>query len=180
MANASVKEIDVFKKALNLLSPKNAKEAGFRAVQENINARKAMLSNIDSAFKTVITDSSKEATDKAMKVLRGHGFRPKDGEDIVEAATAFQAKAQSFKPDEKLFKSNRKEFLKKDHLSKPDFVAGATKEYFTNGSKAELAARYGTIAGGYVGGALGIRYADGGTATRNSKGERDIAGIPFI
>ena len=180
MANTSVKQMGVFKKALNLLSPASAKEAGFKAVQQNINARKTMLNNIDSAFKTIITDSSKEASEKAMKTLKGYGFRPKDGEDIVEAATAFQAKAQSFKPDEKLFKSNRREFLKKDHLSKPDFIAGAAKDYFVDAAPEALGARYGAIAGGYIGGALSTRYVSGGTATRNSKGERDIAGIPFI
>ena len=54
------------------------------------------------------------------------------------------------------------------------------KDYYTNGTAAERGARTGVTAGAYVGGALGTRMLAGGTATRNSKGERDVAGIPFI
>ncbi len=61
---------------------------------------------------------------------------------------------------------------------KIDYYAGATQAYFNTPGK--RAARIGTAAGVYAAGALGVRGLAGGSATRNSSGERDIAGIPFI
>ncbi len=46
-------------------------------------------------------------------------------------------------------------------------------------NKAKLA-RGGMALAAFGGAALATRYADGGSLTRNSKGEKDIAGIPFI
>lgn len=47
-------------------------------------------------------------------------------------------------------------------------------------SKGQMALRYGATAGAVGAGAIGTRYANGGDLTHNSKGEKDIAGIPFI
>lgn len=47
-------------------------------------------------------------------------------------------------------------------------------------SKGQMALRYGATAGTVGAAAIGARYANGGDLTHNSKGEKDIAGIPFI
>lgn len=47
-------------------------------------------------------------------------------------------------------------------------------------SKGQMALRYGVTAGAVGAGAIGARYASGGDLTHNSKGKKDIAGIPFI
>jgi len=54
------------------------------------------------------------------------------------------------------------------------------KNYYTEGDASTLAARAGVTAGVYGAGAVGLRYASGGTLTTNASGESDIAGIPFI
>lgn len=43
-----------------------------------------------------------------------------------------------------------------------------------------IAARNGVALAALGAGAVGARYATGGTATTNRRGERDIAGIPFM
>lgn len=43
-----------------------------------------------------------------------------------------------------------------------------------------VAARNGAALATLGAGAVGLRYASGGTATMNNRGERDIAGIPFV
>lgn len=62
--------------------------------------------------------------------------------------------------------------------SKADFYSRAAGAYFLEDGK--KAARIGTAVGAYAGVSMGIRSLDGGTATRNSSGERDIAGVPFF
>lgn len=55
------------------------------------------------------------------------------------------------------------------------------KDYFwDSATKQERIARIGTATAGVYAGANAVRYATGGTVTYNSKGERDIAGIPFV
>ena len=59
-----------------------------------------------------------------------------------------------------------------------DYYSKAAKAYFNTPGK--RGARIGAAAGAYAAGAVGIRLMDGGSLTRNSSGERDIAGIPFF
>ena len=47
-------------------------------------------------------------------------------------------------------------------------------------SKGQMALRYGATAGAVGAAAIGTRYANGGDLAYNGKGERDIAGIPFV
>ena len=64
------------------------------------------------------------------------------------------------------------------NVGKAEYYTKAAGAYFTEPGK--RAARIGAAAGAYAGANLGVRALTGGTATRNSSGERDIAGIPFI
>lgn len=65
-----------------------------------------------------------------------------------------------------------------------DYVAASkevAKDYFwTGATKGQRAARIGTVAAGYGVATGTARYISGGSAQYNSKGERDIAGIPFM
>lgn len=55
------------------------------------------------------------------------------------------------------------------------------KDYFwDSANKTQKAARIGTVAGMAGASALGGRYMSGGNAMYNSKGERDIVGVPFM
>lgn len=58
-------------------------------------------------------------------------------------------------------------------------TANAAKDYF-NPKGENFGKRVGILSGVYAASAIGTRYANGGTLTKNSNGEDDIAGIPFI
>lgn len=55
-----------------------------------------------------------------------------------------------------------------------------TGGYFLGADKTTNAIRMGTFGAGYVGVSGLTRAVSGGSMTRNKKGERDIAGIPFL
>jgi hypothetical protein len=57
---------------------------------------------------------------------------------------------------------------------------GATDMRDQSGRFLTAATRVGAAGGAYMGAATGARYLSGGGLTYNNKGERDIAGIPFI
>lgn len=65
-----------------------------------------------------------------------------------------------------------------------DYLAASrevAKDYFwTGATKGQRAVRFGTVAAGYGVASGTTRYLSGGSMTYNSKGERDIAGIPFM
>lgn len=65
-----------------------------------------------------------------------------------------------------------------------DYVAASkevAKDYFwTGATKGQRVARIGTAAAGYGVATGTARYISGGSVQYNSKGERDIAGIPFM
>lgn len=74
-------------------------------------------------------------------------------------------------------------FFKYGNKAKGYGTAGAKmgKEYFWDGASAsQRVTRIGAGVAGYAGVNMVGRALNGGTATRNNKGERDIAGIPFI
>jgi hypothetical protein len=50
--------------------------------------------------------------------------------------------------------------------------------YFTEPGKQKQRMIAGAAA--YAAGSVGVRLLDGGSLTRNSKGEKDIAGVPFF
>lgn len=60
-----------------------------------------------------------------------------------------------------------------------DLTAGIG-QYLNSGSWKQRAAKMGTVAGGYMLGATGIRYMSGGDMFHDRNGDFDIAGIPFI
>ncbi|MBQ1769723.1 MAG: hypothetical protein IIZ99_03350 [Turicibacter sp.] len=53
------------------------------------------------------------------------------------------------------------------------------QDYYTSGNFTQTATRVGVTAGAYMVGASGARYLSGGSMGYNSKGERDIVGVPF-
>lgn len=62
-------------------------------------------------------------------------------------------------------------------------VTSLAKSYLGIGgglTKGQALARYSTIGAGVGFGAVGARYASGGNLTHNSKGEKDIMGVPFL
>lgn len=59
-------------------------------------------------------------------------------------------------------------------------AAESTIAYFTNPDKATRNTRIAAVAGTYGVAAIGARYMNGGTLTRDQYGRSDIAGIPFI
>lgn len=63
-------------------------------------------------------------------------------------------------------------------MGKAEYAMKATQSYFTEPGKQK--ARIGAAVGTYAAGSVGVRLLDGGTLTRNSSGERDIAGLPFF
>ena len=71
-------------------------------------------------------------------------------------------------------------FLKTDSFEQAGRVTvDAAKDYFDPRREGALK-RAGIFGGMYAASAIGTRYANGGTLTKNSDGEDDIAGIPFI
>lgn len=66
-----------------------------------------------------------------------------------------------------------------DNVGRLPFRALAdVKAYYSN--EAFGTRRIGATVGAYAGLALGTRMIAGGSATRNNRGERDIAGVPFV
>lgn len=58
--------------------------------------------------------------------------------------------------------------------------ANYPKAYFTNSDKTVRNTRKGVAIGTYAGLAIGGRYLQGGSLTRDEYGRRDIAGVPFL
>ena len=58
--------------------------------------------------------------------------------------------------------------------------ANYPKAYFTNPDKTVRNTRKGVAIGTYTGLAIGGRYLQGGSLTRDEYGRRDIAGVPFL
>ena len=58
--------------------------------------------------------------------------------------------------------------------------ANYPKAYFTNPDKTVRNTRKGVAIGTYAGLAIGGRYLQGGSLTRDEYGRRDIAGVPFL
>lgn len=61
-------------------------------------------------------------------------------------------------------------------------LKGGVRDYYSGDSVSKEArmARIGATSGAVAGIGIGSRFLSGGNATTNSKGERDIVGIPFI
>lgn len=103
---------------------------------------------------------------------------PRTMEDMATTAKSIQddliSKAQNYND---LYSNS---FLKTDSYTQAGRITvGAAKDYF-NPKGENFGKRIGILGGLYAASAIGTRYADGGTLTRNSDGEDDIAGIPFI
>lgn len=54
------------------------------------------------------------------------------------------------------------------------------KDWLGSGTRMDTVKKVGMVAGAYAGANVGLRELNGGGATYNNRGERDIAGIPFI
>ena len=76
-------------------------------------------------------------------------------------------------------KTRKKEYAEAMKQPAKDLRRGV-KSYYTDGDGWQKAARYGATGAALGTAAVGARYMTGGTATTNNRGQRDIAGIPFI
>ena len=183
MANKSAQNTSIFKKAFGLLKSDTAIEAGVKAVGDSLNNR---LKNAQEALE-LVGQASQKGIDpgdqaKILETLKDtYGFKGvKEGDNIADELLNFRNTIIENVPDIDAFNENPAKFIRNDLGSHWDFGKAMIKDYYTNGTAAERGARIGVTAGAYIGGALGMRMLAGGTATRNSKGERDVAGIPFI
>ncbi len=68
----------------------------------------------------------------------------------------------------------------KDKLKGLAYRANGLGQYFNSGDIKTNQKRLGTVAGGYMGAAAGVRLLKGGGLTENEYGQRDIVGVPLI
>lgn len=184
MANKSAQNTSIFKKAFGLLKSDTAVGAGIKTVREGLESKVKYADEIDDLFsKYANAMSSKNKNTKlaqeTLDELKNKGFKQGDG-DVLEELLQFKAKVDGARADMKAFDEDPLSYMRGNMKAGFDYNRGFLKDYYTNATPAQKKARIGATVGAYAGGALGIRALSGGTLTRNSKGERDIAGIPFI
>lgn len=192
-SNAKAETISVFKRAIDIGSSKVAsRDAAILKAKEAKESFESMLQAAKSA----------EITEKGFKSLDGSVqkafLKSKKGLKSEDWWTNGDARA-SFIQDLSDGLTLRKKIL--DNVSAGTngvFISdtpirdslgvraagakGFIKDFYSpsvNG-KGVTALRAGATGLAYMGAATGIRYANGGSLTQNSSGERDIAGIPFI
>lgn len=181
MGNPSAEKLGLFNRVFNLIDPSDATKAGYKAVGKGLKKQHDKFDDISKAYKSYVTGAGKDAQRKqAIEALRKNGFRPNNKSSISDQIDAFHIAKKDKLPNLKKFDRNPSNYIESNPSTIPNFVAGATKDYFTNGTKGQLAARYGAVAAGYAGVSTASRYLTGGTATRDSYGNKDIAGIPFV
>lgn len=109
------------------------------------------------------------------------------GRQVSENAKGFSSKAAKGGNSRKdLYEDLVNDYAKQGGRKKASLMdkGNATLEmaqaYFLSGDGTRNAKRIGTAVGAYGVGAYGVRRLSGGDATYNSRGERDIVGIPFF
>lgn len=177
------------------------KDDGLYDAVRNLNAKSAkqsQLSTIDKAMRNAKTskdynealaEGTKKISERATKAdagsIKGQGLSERLS--VMEQAQtsargmsedAFQAQRQRLKTDS--YKKQRSRDISDDLNPASKNVLSATKGYFATDDMKTNAVRAAAAAGALGTVAVGTRYLSGGSATVNNRGERDIAGIPFI
>ena len=126
-----------------------------------------------------VMDGVKANKSKVASDFEKMGYsNPNTAEEMASTAKNIQedliAKADNY------YDLHSNSFLKTDSFEQAGRITvDAAKDYFDPRREGALK-RAGIFGGMYAASAIGTRYANGGTLTKNSDGEDDIAGIPFI
>ena len=159
----------------------------------HVNAEQSQLSTIDKAFRN--HESSKafneQMADRAERLSNAIANAPKGSKkearlraqethvknNLNLSNAEFTRRRQAAIDDGG--KTRSKEFAEALKQPGKDLRRGAVN-YYTSGTTGQKATRIGATALAYGAAATGTRYMTGGSATTNNRGQRDIAGIPFI
>ena len=192
-SNANAEKVNIFKRAIDISSSKVAsKDAAIKKAKEAKESYENMLNAVKSAE---ITEKGFKSLDKSVQkdfLKNGQGRKAEDWWTDGEARTSFlmdlsdgaKLKQQAL---DNLSDSTNGVFIKDTPIRNSlgiraagakafmkDFYSPSVNGWGVTGLRA------GATGLAYMGLATGARYINGGTFTRNSSGERDIAGIPFI
>ena len=128
-------------------------------------------------------------------ISKGMGMYSKAGKEIPESMNVISEKILQAKKDNVMSRARielggasatgelKKHYMKSGLSGTKASAAVAMSNvgaYYAGGNKAQTLTRAGLTAGAYVGVNAAGRYVTGGTYDTNGKGERDIAGIPFL
>ena len=164
----------------NKMRKASAKRSGAREAADLLKAGK--LDVLDSRIKAeeanVLARSNKGNQKGAERAAAGANERQEllDGYKQLAAHTNGDDLAKSFK----MLSNGRIDAANEAQREALRGMGQAAKNYYFDGTLGERALRIGATAGAVGAAAVGTRYATGGTATTNNRGQRDIAGIPFI
>lgn len=158
----------------------------------HVNSEQSQLSTIDKAFRNHDTSKAfnEQMADRA-DALSNSIANTSNAKKSERLKAQLKAVQQNMNLSDEAFNTKRaaaiadggktrnKEFS--EALKKPAKDLGkGVKDYYTTGTAGRKATRIGATVGAYGVAAVGTRYMTGGTATTNNRGERDIAGIPFL
>lgn len=119
---------------------------------------------------------------KRSAIKKDYNIRMKQQQGLIDTISNVQDKGTvgTFSALQKQYASTGKAG-KVNTLKSGAKAAGLmAQDYYLGGNLSQTATRMGVTAGAYMAGASGVRYLSGGSVGYNSKGERDIAGIPFM
>lgn len=164
----------------------------------NLNANKTVGSAITKDLKNARRTSTKlkktagvtKDADEAADLLKSAAEATAKGDSARDVGKFMKGRDQSTSEAIESYRNSRRgnaARIKGSELGTLDKIGsdlGTAKSlagsYFMGGSAAQNATRIGTAAGGVMGVSLAGRGLTGGSLTKNNKGERDIAGIPFL
>lgn len=196
-SNAKAEAVNVFKRAIDISSSKVAsKDAAIKKAKE---AKKTYDNIVDTLSKTAATEEGfKSLSPKLRKeFLKGGAGEGKLANDAWWAGDdLYRASFIKNYEDKAIIQQNALDSLENAStgIFFGDSPISETYKSRAAGAKAFMKDFYSPSVNGwgvtglragatglaYMGLATGARYINGGTFTRNSSGERDIAGVPFI
>ena len=182
--------------AVNML-----KDDGLYDAVRNLNsksAKQSQLTTVDKAMKNAksakeyneaLASGASKLSERATKAGTGSmkGSALAERVSVMETAqnkargmseSAFQEQRTKIKSGD--YKKQRSQAISDELNPASKGVLSATKGYFTTDDMMTNAVRAGAVAGALGTAAVGGRCLSGGSATVNNRGERDIAGIPFV
>lgn len=151
---------------------------------ELINVQKALRHAEDSGdYNKRMRERSSELSDKIASTRNDNKkerlrVRKNQVDDALKRAGSYPKTSVDAKADRG--KTARK--AQRDAMKKPsaDLRNGVADYFKGDGDAFNATMRIGAATAATGVAAVGVRYANGGTATVNNQGQRDIAGIPFV